>query len=322
MTFSTGRWIGAVGAIVLLGAGALYLWLDRDADELDEGLYAGNGRVEATEVKVATKYPGRLVDVVPKEGDEVEQGAVVARLDNREALADLAQARAEFERVTHVVHSARAEIERRNRELALSESQLERTEQLFERGSTSQQQLDRDTASMRTAAAAAEAARGNLMQAVAQLSAAEARIDRAEAIVEEMEISAPISGRVLFRTAEPGEIIQAGGNILLLVDLDRPYMTIFLDEVSSGRVDIGDDALIWTDAYPQEPFAATVSFVSDEAEFTPKQVQTPEERQNLVFRVKLTAADNSRKMLKPGMPGVGLIRTDSNIPWPQSQPHG
>jgi len=320
MTVSRKQWIAAIGVIAVIIIVGLYWWFNQGDGSLPEGLYAGNGRVEATEVRIATKYPGRIVEIVPNEGDDVDAGAVIARLDNREALADLAQARAEYERVTHIAHSARAEIERRKRELAFAESQLERTQQLFERGNASQQQLDRDTASMSTAAAAVEAAKGSLMQAEAQEAAAQARIDRAEAIVAEMEIEAPISGRVLFRTAEPGEVIQAGGNILLLVDLDRPYMTIFLDEISAGRIDVGDEALIWTDAFPEEPFAAAVTFVSDEAEFTPKEVQTAEERQNLVFRVKLAAGDNSQRRLKPGMPGVGLIRTDEDIPWPQSQP--
>ena len=97
-------------------------------------------------------------------------------------------------------------------------------------------------------------------------------------------------------------------------------MTIYVDEVSAGRISIGDDALIWTDAYPDRPFPARVTFISSEAEFTPKEVQTSEERQNLVFRVKLTALDNDERQLKPGMPGVGLIRTDVDIAWPHSAP--
>jgi HlyD family secretion protein len=218
------------------------------------------------------------------------------------------------------VHSAKADVERLTRELAFAENQYERTSQLFKRGTASQQQLDRDDVARDSAITVLEAARAALMQADAQLVAAQAQIDHADAIVTETIIRAPISGRVLFRIAEPGEIIQAGGNILLLVDLDRPYMTIYLAEVASGKISIGDDALIWTDAYPDRPFPAKVSFIASEAEFTPKEVQTSEERQNLVFRVKLAAVNNDERRLKPGMPGVGLIRTDIGIPWPQSAP--
>jgi HlyD family secretion protein len=173
---------------------------------------------------------------------------------------------------------------------------------------------------MRTAAAMLDAAQGKLMQSEAQLAAAQAQIDQYRAIVAETEIKAPISGRVLFRIAEPGEIVQAGGNILLLVDLDDLYMTLYVDVVSAGKINVGDEALIWTDAYPDKPFPAKVTFVSSKAEFTPKEVQTREERQNLVFRVKITALNNNDRSLKPGMPGIGLIRTNNDIRWPRRAP--
>jgi HlyD family secretion protein len=320
MIVSKSSWLLILAAIALTIAGTLYLWQISVRNDLPKGLYAGNGRIEATEVKIAAKYPGRIVEIAPKEGDDVKKNKVVVRLDNREALAKLAEARADYQKASHVVHSARADIERRKRELAYLDRQLERTRQLFERGSASQQQLDRDSTAKRTAAATLEAAQAVLMQSEAQLASAQAQIDLHSAIVSDMEIKAPISGRVLFRISEPGEIIQAGGNILLLADLDHLYMTIYVDVVSAGKIIVGDEALIWTDAYPDKPFPAEVTFVSSEAEFTPKEVQTWEERQNLVFRVKIEVRSNDERLLKPGMPGVGLIRTDGKIPWPQSVP--
>ncbi len=320
MTAQKQNWILLAGVIAVGILLALYLWQTSNENTLPDGLYIGNGRVEGTEVKVAAQYSGRIVKIGPEEGDDVDESDTIARLDNREATAQLAAAQAEHSGISHLVHSAKAEIERRTKELAYAEAQLGRTQRLFERGNISQQQLDRDNTSMSTAAAALEAAQANLLQSEAQLASAQAQIDRYSTILAETEIRAPISGRVLFRIAEPGEIIRAGGNILLLVDLDRLYMTIFLDEISAGKITVGDDALIWTDAYPNRPFPAKVTFVSSKAEFTPKEVQTSEERQNLVFRVKITALDNDERLLKPGMPGIGLVRADGGIPWPNSAP--
>lgn len=320
MTVLKHKWIIPVAAAALLIGAGLYLWKSLQNDNLPKGLFVGNGRIEGTEVKVAAKYPGRIVEITPEEGDDVKKDETIVRLDNREILAKLAEVRAEHQRASHVVHSARADIELRKRELAYAESQHERTRQLFARGSASQQHLDRDSTAMRTAAAMLDAAQGKLMQSEAQLAAAQAQIDQYRAIVSETEIKAPISGRVLFRVAEPGEIIQAGGNILLLVDLDDLYMTLYVDVVSAGKINVGDEALIWTDAYPDKPFPAKVTFVSSKAEFTPKEVQTKEERQNLVFRVKITARNNDDRSLKPGMPGIGLIRTNNDIRWPRRAP--
>jgi HlyD family secretion protein len=316
------RWLAIFGsaaaAAILAG---IYLWQASNKTNLPEGLVVGNGRIEGTEIKVAAKYPGRIIEVTAGEGDDIEKGKIIVRLDNREAVARLKQARAEHVRVEHVVHSTKADIERRRKELTYAKAQLNRTRQLFERGTASQQQLDRDSTAMSTAAAALQAAQAAKMQSEAQLVSANAQIDRYVAIVSEMEIRAPISGRVLFRIAEPGEIIQAGGNVLLLVDLNRLYMTLYVSEVSAGRISIGDEALIWTDAYPNKPFPAKVTFISSKAEFTPKEVQTSEERQNLVFQVKITALQNSEKLLKPGMPGIGLIRISGDIPWPKTAPN-
>jgi HlyD family secretion protein len=306
-----------VGIVVV---GSVYIWLVSSGDDLPEGLYFGNGRIEGIEVKISTKYPGRIIEIGPQEGGDVEANEIVVRLDNREARAGLASAWAERDRAAHLLHSARAEIERRESDVNLVESQLNRTRRLAEQGNASQQRLEQDQAAVDAANATLERARAASMEAEAVVASAQAHVDRYDAILSETEIAAPTAGRVLFRIAEPGEMIAAGGNILLLVDLDRIYMTIYADATSAGMISVGEDALIWLDAYPGRPFPARVTFVASEAEFTPKEVQTAEERQNLVFRIKIAALNNDERLLKPGMPGIGLIRTDANIPWPQSPP--
>ncbi len=317
---ASAKWTSGLAITALAVVAAVYVIQSSGTPDPFQGIYLGNGRVEGTEFKIAAKYPGRIVEIGPQEGDDVEKDAVVVRLDDREARARLAEARAERDRAVHVLHSAKAEIERRKSDEQLAKSQLDRTIQLAEKDNVSQQRKDQDKAALEAATAALEGARAAVMEAEALLAASEARVDLQQAILSETEIHAPVGGRVLFRVAEPGELISAGSNILLLVDLDRLYMTVYLDERSAGTIRIGDEARVWLDAYPGRPFAARVSFISSEAEFTPKEVQTAEERQNLVFRAKISLLDNKERLLKPGMPGIGLVRTNKSVPWPQSMP--
>ena len=151
MTGLKHKWSVTAGAIVVAVSGGLYLWQSSDRHDLPDGLYAGNGRIEGTDVKIAAKYPGRIIEIAPEEGRDVEKNQIIVRLDNREALARLAQARADYESAVHVVHARRAGIERRTKELAYAKGQLERTRKLFERGNVSRQDLDRDTTAMGTA---------------------------------------------------------------------------------------------------------------------------------------------------------------------------
>lgn len=145
---------------------------------------------------------------------------------------------------------------------------------------------------------------------------AEAQVAEQRSNVVDFAIRSPITGRVLTRTVERGERVGDGTPLFTLVDLDRLYVKVYVPEPSIGKVALGQEARIYVDAYPGRPFAARVSRVSQEAEFTPKNVETREERVKLVFAVEVALAENPEGVLKPGMPADAVIRWQPDAPWP------
>jgi HlyD family secretion protein len=145
---------------------------------------------------------------------------------------------------------------------------------------------------------------------------AQAQVDEQRSHVTDFAIKSPIAGRVLTRTVERGERVGDGTPLFTLVDLDRLYVKVYVPEPSIGVVALGQEARVSVDAYPGRPFAARVSRVSQEAEFTPKNVETREERVKLVFAVEVALAENPGGVLKPGMPADVVIRWQPDAPWP------
>lgn len=148
-----------------------------------------------------------------------------------------------------------------------------------------------------------------------QRGQAEAQLGEQRSHVADFAIHSPIDGRVLTRTVERGERAEAGTPLFTLVDLDRLYVKIYVPEPSIGKVALGQEARVYVDAYPGRAFPARVSRVSQEAEFTPKNVETREERVKLVFAVEVALAENPGGVLKPGMPADATIRWQPDVPW-------
>jgi HlyD family secretion protein len=149
-----------------------------------------------------------------------------------------------------------------------------------------------------------------------EMRMAEAGAKEAQSVLEDCRIVAPISGTVMTKIAEEGEVLAAGRPILTLVDLSDIYLKVYIPEVEIGKIRLGNPARIQVDAYPGRPFEAKVTHINQEAEFTPKNVETKQERVNLVFAVKLTA-NNPQGLLKPGMPADGIIKYKEDAPWPK-----
>ncbi len=305
-------------AVLVLAAVAAYVTLRPAAGPA--GFTSGNGRLEATEVDVATKMAGRVAEILPKEGDLVARGQILARLDldelqaqSRESVAQVAQAEASG-------GEARAAIARYAADLALAKANLERTRQLVAKNFISAERLDRDASAVQVAESALAGARSRIGQADAAARGAQARVERMDAVLADGKLKAPVAGRVLYRLAEPGEVLGAGAKLLTLLDLSDVYMTVYLSTDLVGRLIIGDEARIFLDAQPDAAIPARVAFVADRAQFTPREVETRSEREKLMFRVKLRvdstwlAANAAR--VKPGMPGLAWVRLDQNQPWP------
>jgi len=333
--------------LALAGAGWWY-WQSTRAQGPGEGFASGNGRIEATEVDVATRLAGRVREILVEEGAFVKAGQPLAtmQVDTLEAQRDEAQAR--LRQAEAEVAAARAQVAMResDRQAALAvvvqrESDLDaaqrrarRTEVLAAQGAASVQDADDDRARVRNAQAALGAARAQVAAAQAAvdavkaqlagtrsaIGAGEATLARIEADIADSQLKAPRDGRVQYRVAQPGEVLAAGGKVLNLVDLSDVYMSFFLPETVAGRVALGSEARVLLDAAPGYVIPARVSFVAATAQFTPKTVETQSERQKLMFRVKAQIdRDLLRKHLeqvKTGLPGVAWVRVDPGAEWP------
>jgi HlyD family secretion protein len=379
--------------LAVLAAMAALLVLSRRWNRPENGPIRISGNLEMTEVKIAFKISGKLVERRVDEGDVVEKGAIVARLDQEQLLHQRDQARAalaaaesqlaqlrtaiDYQRATlegqlaqraaevsaaqaqlaeleagsrhQEIERARARVEEAKIEFERARADFQRAETLLRGDDISRAQYDQFRAryeaartQLRQAAEALalleegprketiDAARARLEQAKAALRLAEAQrlelrrreqevelrraeIDRARAQLALIESQlrdavavAPVSGVVLSKAAEPGEILAAGTTVVTIADLEHPWLRGYINERDLGRVKIGAKARVTTDSFPGKVYEGRVAFIASEAEFTPKQIQTPEERVKLVYRVKIDVA-NPNQELKLNMPADAEI---------------
>lgn len=334
--------------LITLAAGGFYGWVHLVGKDHTQGLVNGNGRIEATEINIATKLPGRIHDILVQEGDFVEAGQVIAIMQIETLEAQRDEAKAQYRQVLNAVASAEAQVAlresdkqsmqamvlQRESELDAAQRRLDRTEKLAAEGAAPVQELDDDRARVNSASAAVKAARAQVAAAQAAIEAAkaqvvgarsaveavEATIARIEADINDSQLKAPRAGRVQYRIAQPGEVLAAGGKLLNLVDLADVYMTFFLPETVAGRVALGAEARIVLDAAPQYVIPASISFVASTAQFTPKTVETENERQKLMFRVKAQIdrdlLQKHFRQVKTGLPGVAWVKIDPQAEWP------
>jgi len=317
---AAGAWLGLRGALQGTGSlpGAVRVFLGRD--RLPEDIIGLNGRIEATEIDVAAKLPGRVAEVLAREGDSVEAGSILARMDTASLEAQLRQVRAELRRAEEEREYARALVTQRESERRYAERELQRLQDLVRRKHVSEDQVDQARTQAETAAAALRAAEIKVVETGAAIEAAAAQMERIQVDIADSALRAPRRGRVLYRLAEPGEVLGAGGKVLTLLDLADVYMVVFLPETAAGRVAIGAEARILLDAAPGGVIPARVSFVAARAQFTPKQVETHTEREKLVFRAKARIDPEllarHEPWVKTGLPGVAYLRLDPDVPWP------
>lgn len=310
------------GLTVLAAALAVLAWQYLQEPALPEGIASGNGRLEATQVDITTKFPGRLAEVYVKEGNDVEGGQMLARMDVRELEAELRQAQAQVTQTQKQRSVAAAVIAQRKSEVALVEKNLARSRELYEDRNIPIEQLQRSETAVQTAKAALSAAKAELALAEAAIDAAGARVESVRTRIDDSTLKTPLAGRVLYRLAEPGEVLPAGGKVFTVLDLTDAFMTIFLPTLQAGRLSIGDEARIVFDAIPEYVIPATVSFVSPEAQFTPKEVETRTEREKLMFRVRIRIDPEllakHGAFMKTGVPGVAYVRLGADVAWPET----
>jgi HlyD family secretion protein len=307
-----------VALVVVVGGGAAWFILSKP--KLAEGFAAGNGRLEATEIYVSTKYPGRIAEMMFNEGDTVEAGQVVARMDTTALEAQLREAQAQIKAAQDSQRAAQAQVSAKAAETDFASKQFARSQALVGRGAVSQREAEADDARMLSTKAELAGLRAEAVRAGSTIQANQATADRLRAEIADAVLVAPLRARVETRLSEPGEVLPAGGRVFSLVDLSDVYMYVFLPESVTGKVPVGSEARIVLDAAPQYPIRTFVSYVSPVAQFTPKTVETAEERHNLTFRVKLQIDKQRLRQFEPlvkvGLPGMGYVRFDGNAQWP------
>lgn len=314
------RWM-ILGAIVVVG-GAIAAWMIFSGPKLPHGFAGGNGRLEANQVYVATKYPGRVLEVLFNEGDTVDAGQVVARMDTSALEAQLRQAEAQITEAKDARDVALAQVDVKQADYNFAAKQYSRSRQLVGTGAVSGQEAEVDQARMLASRAELVGAKADATRASATIDAAKATADRLRSEIKDAVLVSPIRARIETRLAEPGEVLAQGGRVFSLNDLSDVYMYVFLPESVTGKVPVGSEARIVLDAAKQYPIRAYVSFVSPMAQFTPKSVETAEERHNLTFRVKLQIPKERLRqfesLVKSGLPGMGYVRYDQSAAWPKN----
>jgi len=313
-------WAIALGVAILVGAG-VYWWKIYRIPGLPPYIVQTNGRLEFARIDIAVKYPGRIVGLSVHEGDRPKQGEILAHQDDSEVQAQLAGARAQRARAMGAIARAQAEIAAHRSSEALARLEQTQAESLYEKKMVSDVELQRRQLALKSETAGVAATVAALSEANKALEAADADISRLEVVLGETTVRAPVGGRIEYKVIENGAVLPAGGRVATLLDSTDVYMTVFLGTDVAGKLKVGDEARIVLDSFRgQPPIPAFVSFISPEAQFTPKYVETAVERDKLMYRIKLqipvAVAQQYDGLLKAGQTGNGYVRLDSNAHWP------
>jgi len=312
----------AAGAVLVLFAAWFFLLRGRGAD----GALDASGTVEATDAQLGFEAAGRIDTILVHEGDRVRAGQELARLDQAElnarrqqAAAQLAAAQAtltELERGnrTQDVQQGRDAVAAANQRLADAQRDLDRTRRLFDGGAVSREALDKAQLAFDVAQSqhdqAAQALqlleigpRPERIEAQrAAVAAAQATVQQVHALLANAVIKSPFDGVVTVKDREVGETVSPGAPVLTVTNLNDRWVRIYIPETSIGAVHLGETATITADTYKGRVYRGAVSFSASEAEFTPKNVQTKDERVKLVYAVKVRITSDSTYDLKPGIP--------------------
>lgn len=326
---------GVVILILLISAVsyAVYYYFTVYSTPEDPNVLITSGVIEAVEVRVGSKISGQITELLVEEGDEITGGQLVARIETDDLMIQLEGAKAAVERSKALLKDLERglrpeEIEQLEKIVQLKEANLERAKldherkkRLAEASALPRHEADISRTLMEAAQKDLETSQeqvriARLGSREDQISAARWAIRQAESAVSQLEqrisdseIVSPISGRVSIKNMEQGEIVRAGSTIITLVDLDRPWVRVFIPENKLGRVKLGMQAEIISDTFPDKTYQGIIRNIATEAEFTPKNVQTQEERIKLVYAVKVYV-DNPNQELKPGQPVDAVIRFD------------
>jgi HlyD family secretion protein len=312
----------ALAVAVLAGGvgGGAYYWWQRLHPALPPGIYFGNGRLEADEINIDTKYAARIAEILVDEGDLVKAGQVVARMDTRDLAASLKKSEAQVRQARRAVDEADANVAQQKSQLLLAQQEYDRAVYLVQKGFQTKETLDQRQQQLDSANAALNAASLRVIEFQHALDAATYDAEFYNVEINDDTLVAPRDGRIQYRVANVGEVLSAGGHVFAMLDTSYVYMDVYLPTQQAGKVKYGADARIVVDAYPKAAIPAKVMFIATQAQFTPKTVETQTEREKLMFRVRVRIDPDWLKgrsdAVSSGLPGVAYILTEPATPWP------
>lgn len=264
-----------IGALVIAGIiSAAYFLKDNQRNKI----LKVSGNIEGDDVRMSFRVEGQIVELLTDEGKVVKQGEIVARLNTDELIKER--------------DNAAASLKAAEFDYALAKIDYQRSENLLKEGAVSAQKRDQDKTKYDASAAKVE-------QLKASLALAQIRLGFTE-------LASPLNGFILLKSSLAGEVVKSGAPVFTAVDLNNIWVTAYINEKDLGRVKLSQPVDVLTDTFAGKKYKGRVSFISSQAEFTPKFIQTQEERVKLVYRIKV-AVDNSSLELKPGMPADAYI---------------
>ena len=307
----------ALSAII---AASAYYYIIFQADNDLEGIAYGNGRIEAQSIDIATRHGGRVLSVPVEEGQMVEAGDIIAELDLSDWAASLAGAEANVRASIQKKDAAASTVAQAESARMLADKEFARADELARDKAVSESRRDQAYNAKQSAEAQLAAAKQNLASAEESIEVAESEVARLKDLLTDQHLKASKKGRVLYKLVEPGEVMSAGSKAVTLLDLTDVYMTIFLPTETVGKLRLGEESRIILDAAPDIAIPAYISYISPEAQFTPRQVETRTEREKLTFRVKVRIPPELLSKyidhVKTGLPGMAYIKSDKDRDWP------
>jgi len=264
--------------IVVVIAALIGLFVKIQKNIMHNKVIKVSGNIEGDDVRISFRYEGQILELLADEGYLIKKDQVVARLNTDELIK--------------IRDNAAAALRASQFDYELAEIDYKRAENLLKAGAIPTQQRDN-----------AKTKRDSLL---ADVEKNKASLDLAETRLGFAELASPLDGFILVKSALPGEVVQVGAPVFTAIDLNNIWVTAYINEMDLARVKLNQEAYVTTDTYPGKRYKGWVSFVSQEAEFTPKQIQTDQERVKLVYRIKVRV-DNSSLDLKPGAPADAYI---------------
>lgn len=304
------------------GGGIGWFWWQHHQLQLPPGIAFGNGRLEADQIDIDTKFAGRIAKLFVDEGDMVKAGQVVAVMDTRDLEASLKKSQALVSQAQRALDEAKANLVQQQTQVKLAQQELDRASALVPKGFATVELLDQRRQQMNGAVAAENAAGQRVAAAQHALDAATHDVELYRVNILDNTLVAPRDGPIEYRVANVGEVLPAGGKVFTMLDASYVYMDIYLPTAEAGRIRIGSEARIVLDAYPTHVIPAKVVFVASQAQFTPKAVETKAERDKLMFRIRVRIDPERLKgreaIVRSGLPGVAYVRTEPSVAWPSS----